>query len=664
MGNLALPDGALYVGSGLPAVGGGAVEPALVDPRQKVDSRLSDRAGVGLDYWPSYSTIPPASRTAYLGWLATGRSASNTPIGYVFLFFYGLERRVLVDARFLPYAAAEVTWIRAEVVRLLDLYGPGSNSFRSYATELLAAIDTLRPDLADESTRVPPSRPWELSLSLRARIGRIVAAEGPIPGDLALEWLRSAPEVLLRTPATRCSDEFGRLFLIRYGEATGEGMTIRAPRARLKAHYRPASASFGGPVALPVADLPDVAGLTQPVNKLRAIGDACTDELAAYSRWLGRNPAGQGSPAAAALLPAELIDGAQGELMASLRRWLSERLGDDDVAVVPAEDLLRHWPRASGWQPLKAECVSLAQLLGKLDIGLEPDVRFDGPALAPGGVAVLYRLGPGPTSGAATSDYAAAMLVARLGITIAAADGNISDAELSRLDEHLSTTMGLSPAERTRLRAHLAWLRHAAPPLSGLKKRVAELPLREREVLGDFIVAVAGSDGQVGPAEVATLGKLFKLLGLDPAGVFAKVHEFATTGSSPQRRAEQGGLGHAPDFILDMDRVQATLTNTATVSHLLGGVFIDDEPSRPSAAAGEPAIRGLDSAHSTLVRELRGRPTIGRSEFEILARGLGLLPDGALETINDISFDRMATPLTEGDDPIEIDAAALEEMLA
>ena len=50
-----------------------------------------------MTYWPSYSEISSAARTAYVDWLASGRRP-GAHIGYVFLFFYGIERRVLVDA--------------------------------------------------------------------------------------------------------------------------------------------------------------------------------------------------------------------------------------------------------------------------------------------------------------------------------------------------------------------------------------------------------------------------------------------------------------------------------------------------------------------------------------------------------------------------------------
>ena len=82
-----LADGMVYVGYEL----GGAspdvpIDPALIDPRLQVDNRFPDKNGQEMGYWPSYSTITPASRAAYLDWLAAGRP-KGAYIGYVFLFF-------------------------------------------------------------------------------------------------------------------------------------------------------------------------------------------------------------------------------------------------------------------------------------------------------------------------------------------------------------------------------------------------------------------------------------------------------------------------------------------------------------------------------------------------------------------------------------------------
>lgn len=654
--------GLIYVGSGLAALNGHGPEPALVDPKLKVDAKRMDWAGAGLDYWPSYSTIPPGSRAAYLAWLARGRPLEPIPLGYVFLLFYGLERRVLVDARHLPVAAAEVPLIRREVVRLLGAYGDGG-SFRSYGSDFLGAIDALFPD-PEAKAEETPAKSWELPLDLRVRLGRLVAAGQPIPPSLALEWALTSPDVYLRTPATRCAEEFAALFVARYQARHGAGLVIKEPRRRLEAHYRPASASFGGPVKLPIGDLPDVTGLTGPVNRLREMVDACTDALDAYSRWLGRNPGQQGSMAAAALLPADLLVTHQSQELHELRSWLDERMGDSNAAAVTAAELLRHWPAAPGGKLSKADSVSLAQLLGRLGYGLEPDVRFEAPPVDPAGAVVLFRQSTDAPS-APSPAYTAATVVARLGMTIASADGVASEEEIAGIDSHLSQALELTAPETTRLDAHLHWLQAAAPPVTGLKKRMAHLSSEQRDELGTFMIAVAGADGNVGPAEVTALGKLYGMIGLDPQSVFTRVHSLAAGGGTAPQARSSSPTGEDGPVTLDMERVQAKLMETHAVSALLSGVFAGDEPEAPPVVAPtEPGIAGLDASHSALLRQLRGRASMARSNFEEEARQLGLLPDGALDTINDAAFDRVGIAITTGDDPIEVDTEALEEMLA
>lgn len=51
-------------------------------------------------------------------------------------------------------------------------------------------------------------------------------------------------------------------------------------------------------------------------------------------------------------------------------------------------------------------------------------------------------------------------------------------------------------------------------------------------------------------------------------------------------------------------------------------------------------------------------------EIERLADELGLLPDGALEVINEAAFVLCGVPLLEGDEMIEIDRQVLLEITA
>lgn len=61
---------------------------------------------------------------------------------------------------------------------------------------------------------------------------------------------------------------------------------------------------------------------------------------------------------------------------------------------------------------------------------------------------------------------------------------------------------------------------------------------------------------------------------------------------------------------------------------------------------------GLDRPYTELVQLLEQRGSMPRSEFDRHARDIGLLPDGAIEQINDWSFDRFDDALIEDGDVV------------
>lgn len=187
-GGYVLPDGMLYVGQKLAAVSEWrGTEPALIHPGLKL---ATDPTAIGYattGYWPSYSDVSPAFRAKYLRWLAGGRRDPGIDVGCVFLFFYGLERRVLVDLEQDPAAAAgEVEPIAAELERLLGIYGE-NGSFEGYASRFLEFI-RIRHGAVDLEPETPPTdrTGYELPLPLRARLGRFALEKQPIPAAVQL----------------------------------------------------------------------------------------------------------------------------------------------------------------------------------------------------------------------------------------------------------------------------------------------------------------------------------------------------------------------------------------------------------------------------------------------------------------------------------------------
>ncbi len=87
-----ISDGMIYVGETLLDSYGYENDACLINPQLKVSPAEPWEAGYGLGYWLQYGSISAKCRGAYLKWLANGRSEPKANIGYVFLFFYGLER--------------------------------------------------------------------------------------------------------------------------------------------------------------------------------------------------------------------------------------------------------------------------------------------------------------------------------------------------------------------------------------------------------------------------------------------------------------------------------------------------------------------------------------------------------------------------------------------
>lgn len=671
---ISIPDGMVYVGERMSSLRGYSEDPALIDPRLRVDQTSPDRSGANLHYWPSYSRIPAVSRAAYLQWLSRGRRDPNTYIGYVFLFFYGIERRVLIDAQQLPEANEEITFLAREVEELLGVYGH-NHSFHGYASGFLDLIHLSR-DMIDPAQGNPPSDfpGYEFPFRVKYVLGSFVASGRRIPADWAFAWLRADPNNRFRTPARRCPEEFEELFKIRYLEEFGEGLLLKPNMTKLSVRYKAATSSISGLASVDL-DIPDVAVLKSPRDRLRQIADSVIDELDSYSRWVGRHK-DRDSPAAVALLPSPLARERAGEKTEAMMDIVAQSLQENGMGVVEISRLLEYWPSDDTNKLRRREAKMMADLLAVHGYGIEPDPRFGRRNFTGVEKAVVFDL-DGLPDVKPGRDYEAAAVLLRLGATVAAADQDLSYEEEAYLGDHLERGLDLKKHERRRLRAYLHWLFVSTPDLRGLKSRLDVLSVDQRRRTGRFLVALAGADGHVGAGEVGILQKLYGLLGLDPQDVFLDVHSMEV-GSQPGDRGpatvirRDEGTGFAvpleeksaqPATFLDHDRVVAIIEDTRKVTEVLGAIFeTEDEVEEDDREQSDEGLPGLDGPHSAFVRTLCQRESWSRDDLERIADEGGLMPAGAIEVVNDVAFEICGEALIEGWDPIEINRYAWEEM--
>lgn len=657
-----LPGGMLYVGGRLKALNGGT-EPCLISGQCTV-ARVGNYRARQMGYWPSYADASPEERRAYLNWLSEGRSDPDCDIGYVFLFFYGLERRVIVDSRSDPSARNDWPAIAGELRRLLAIYGDKSGSFNRYAGELLGWIELDGKSSQLYKHSVPNfRRTYELPPYLRLALGQAAVDRAPLPAHLALAWIRLSPECHLRTAATRCPNEFEHLFAQRYHEILGPGLVLPKNRTKLKFVYQAASAGLrGANIAMTFGDVPDVTALTAPTKKLMEIANQCTDELGSYSRLVGKDPGAAGELEGLLLLPATLWPAAtQAKLQALTAQMHEGRLS------LPLNELLAALGGAN--QVVNRDRArSLARALEGAEIGMEPHVL--GGAKAPGeqDTVVLFAQPLIDSAVGSRTEYQTAALTLQLASAVAQADGVFHDREIAHLREEIERWAHLTLAERRRLHAHLQWLTVSPMSLAALKRKLEPLPTAARETLAAFMAALAQADGVVSPDEVKFLEKVYKALGVEPKRVFSDIHA-AGSGAAPGPTTQADKQG----FRLDAERIAALQEDTVRVSALLSKIFAEEADNPPAAAACAPepeledesnAPLGLDHEHSALLRLLLSRPEWTRAELEDAAADLDLMLDGAMELINEAAFDAFDEPLFEGEDPISVNTKLLEKIEA
>lgn len=615
---------------------------AYIDPSLSVARTGDDRTGEGMSYWPGYSDISARSRATYLEWLASGRSDPSYDPGYMFLYFYGLERRFFVDQ-----SEADAKDIVAEVRRLVSLY-PENHSVKRYLSEFLD-IARLAETEFEALEPIFERQGWELPFSLKYAIGARLNKGESLSADWVLSWLICHPESHLRTPAARCRDEFLALFKIRFDNRFPNGLKVSKPRKHLKATYRAASSEFEGAIN-PTADgkpVPDISGLRKPVEIAQEVADEVIDDLDKLSRYLGRNPEGRGSIEAHALLPLDLWALFPSTEMEALKEWASGIM--QSGGVIPLADVIEKLEGQRSAKIGKRQLTGAADALARLGFGLAPDPRFALRSPKPEEPVVLFDLGEQIEKLEDVSvNYQTALMELALASFVAHADGRIADAERNALEVQIASVEGLRAQERLRLQANMMWFLAVPPDMTLLRRKLKEVDVEDQTAMRAALVGAAHADGVIQSEEVASIEKVYKALGLDPSLAYSDLHA-GEVADAPRtvRTAQPGNSGEAiPELqkrtgpVLDASRIAAIRSDTARVSSVLGQIFeAEGEAEEGRGSKVATLFAGLDVKHVALLLDLVAQEHWTEAAFEQLCGQHGLMPSGALEAINEWAFE-------------------------
>lgn len=623
-----------------------------------------------LPYWPSYRQCSPEQRRNYLNWLTSGKRDPFVELGYVFIYFYGLERRVVVDRQ-------DSQAVIKELLRLFPIY-KSSRSFQRYCSSLLwmsALLASEVRELTEEILKqiIDATEYWS-EANLSALLSIYQKQNIPIPPDVAFlvaeNDSRSPRSVVLK----RHPDKFRELFCSRFTEMYKDGLRLKTSKRDCYFDYRPASESLigiKGGFSQNRILLPNTLGIPSQFKPLIQIWSEVIDDLKAFDRVQKKYGDDE-------VLTADVYEALPVELRnddhPDFDTWyqIIDKFTDNSgVALIPVSELAKVRGIPERPRLTKKQCVQILNSADCMDLCLEPDSRETGQNYRWDEYVSVF---PKEESEEDLKSYHAASILLRLGMSIASADGTVDEEELEMITTHLEQQFNLSPQESVRLE-HLSLLlsRYPADDTS-LARKLQELPEEQRNIVGDLLVGIASADDIITPDETKALKKAFRNLKLDPDRIDRLTEGVVSVEDDTSTESE---------LVLNHDRIREIMSETSKVAEFLHTVMVEDEVDETeplesseeiqeeveqnsdshrevkqsdeaevtvrfkSADESDIDCEGLDARYHVFLKELLSRNHWQHSELEAQARTNGLMLMGAIEAINEWSLESLGDWLIE-----------------
>jgi tellurite resistance protein len=653
-------------------------EPSAIITSMSVAAAAAHPLG-DFGYYPSYDRISAEQRRCYLEWLAAGRKdddPTQRSLGYVFIFFYGLERRIILDRDRTP------TLIQ-ELIRLLQHYGPAhkSRSLRSYFLQLLHfagwqlgsdAYRALWPNLLQFDIDRPDEE------GLRFVLANIYQRGEALDWTVAYRLALSNIESRRSTVVARARDKFFALFNQRFNEQFGGGLPLETAKQETIVRYRPASSALAQMMYQENAQeafelrIPNVAGVHRQFKTLPAIWNSCVDDLSGYSRVLSSKKQGQAAALAAwQALPPELRKIEDHPLCASFEELLAKGSREDDYIFLPAAMLASLAGIAERAKLTATNSRDIALLAESLGWHVAPDSRITGLTLAWNQELALYRI----TSGEQVrADMPGTVRLLYLAVAVAAADGSVEAEEIESFYQLVASQVA-SDGDSRPVRATEASLRRdpnvalrALPQLSKL------IPTESRPFVLRLIAHIAAADSEVSINELKLLRRIARAFQLEPDSaekLFREDEAFreVTVAVARNRTARGEAIPPRPSikpqaFALNQERIQALTQETREVISLLSTVMADPEdipcaaPTSPSGSSLNSAhiewLSGLDTRYHAAVLALVRHDAVTTSDFDCIAAENHLLSDALFSAVNTWADEKLGDFLLERGENIRV----------
>lgn len=621
--------------------------PACILKKAKIGIEIDEEKGA-LGYWPSYKEITPDQRANYLAWMASGRTAELKDVGYIFIFFYGLENRLLVEGR-------DKREILEEVKRLLELYGHMSGSLRGYLGNFLL-YNSIEENLEELNLQsIDAFKEWGHQEKINAvRLAWYYIKDKPVPAKEITNIVKHHSDAKKSVVTKRIPEILEKLFTIKYNQKYPTGLTLKVAKREYQFSYHAANRYLG---TKPIK-IPNVLGINSQFKYCINMWNESIEELKQLSAIVGKGNSVD-SATAYTVMPELLKKITRHPLKSKFDTIISNGENIESYRVLEVSDLVSLINIEKKEKFTLTQSRNISNLCRDLQFSLEPDSNITDKPYKLNDKVALFKVDGDEN----TANYKTLSLILQLGIVVAISDGDIDTKEVEHVINFLEETFMLTENEKLRINALKNVLIKQPPSINGLGKKIKKsLDDKKIKRLSKFIVGISAIDGEISKDEIKTLKKLFKAMELEAELLESLIEEFQPAKDEPveiiskSKNIKKGEsipqieeIEEKQDIIeLDHSRINLILSNTKEISNILDDIFTEEEeieiPKKIETSKKILEISndnsnysGLDNRYHNLLNELLEKTEWDIKHFEDLARKYNQMPLGVLEAVNEWS---------------------------
>ena len=641
-------------------------ESSAIDERLPVAAKSAGSAEK-LPYYPNYKDFTAQQRRVYLDWLASGRPANHSDqfeLGYVFIFFYGIERRLILEddssaLLFDELIKLMVDYGTTQASKSLITYGSQLVHFAGYRTEVYPQLSQRLFAIDDRRTFKSGSQFILANLYNRGE---------PLRAEIAI-MLAAADENSRKSKVTtRVKDEFHALFGRRFEETWPGGMKLEVAKLAAVVQYRPASGALlqltyqGHSGEKFVQRVPHL--LPRQFKGLPKIWNSCIDDLSGYSRARSRVKSLGSELSAWNALPSELRNKSLNPINEAFKTLVAAAPLEDAYRIVEVGEIAHLIGLAEALKLTPAQSRQITSALRGIGWSLAPDLSILGSSLSWRQEVAVFE-----PCGEVGAKLAVILRLLFLSVIVASDEGNFDGARL-KIFEELVEGESPNPADWQHIHGALIILRRdSKSALRSLASIAKAIPDALKRPVIATLAEMAAVTGKIGVDQARILHRIGRAFAIDGAFIEQLVAEAMFKTGAVVLKGETGQPGEriprpvAPTgFALDASKIEALTKETHEVISILSKLMtesdqIESESLRTdtaSTAAREPAewFSDLDERYHPAFLNLITKDEMSLRDFEIFAATYHFIPEDLFNTINSWSDEALGDFLLERGDNI------------